>query len=45
VTEEAMPPGTFFDLDTIHILTAATIDKLRELYPPGHFEPRRFRQT
>ena len=43
VTEEAMPPGTFFDLATIHILTTATIDKLRELYPPGRFEPRRFR--
>jgi MOSC domain-containing protein len=43
VTEEAMPPGTFFDLATIHILTTATIDKLRELYPAGRFEPRRFR--
>jgi uncharacterized protein YcbX len=43
VTEEAMPPGTFFDLATIHILTTATIDKLRKLYPPGRFEPRRFR--
>jgi uncharacterized protein len=32
VTEEAMPPGTFFDLATIHILATATIDKLRE--PP-----------
>jgi hypothetical protein len=42
VTEEAMPPGTFFDLATIHILTTATIDKLRELYPQGRFEPRRF---
>jgi len=43
VTEEAMPPGTFFDLATIHILATATIDKLRELYPQGRFEPRRFR--
>jgi MOSC domain-containing protein len=43
VTEEAMPAGTFFDLATIHILTTSTIDKLRELYPPGRFEPRRFR--
>ena len=38
-----MPPGTFFDLATIHILATATIDKLRELYPQGRFEPRRFR--
>jgi uncharacterized protein len=43
VTEEAMPPGTFFDLATIHILTTATIDKLPELNPAGRFEPRRFR--
>jgi uncharacterized protein YcbX len=43
VTEEAMPPGAFFDLATLHILTTATIDKYRELYPAGRFEPRRFR--
>jgi MOSC domain-containing protein len=43
VTNEAMPPGTFFDLAVLHILTTATLDKLRELYPPGRFEPRRFR--
>ncbi|NMI02028.1 MOSC domain-containing protein [Pseudonocardia acidicola] len=43
VTEEAMPAGTFFDLATVHVLTTATIDRLRELYPRGRFEPRRFR--
>jgi MOSC domain-containing protein len=43
VTEEAMPPETLFDLATINILANATIDKLRELYLPGRFEPRRFR--
>jgi uncharacterized protein YcbX len=43
VTAKAMPPGTFFDLASIHILTTATIDKLRELNPAGRFEPRRFR--
>ena len=43
VTEEAMPAGTFFDLAVIHILTTATIDRLRELYPEGRFEVRRFR--
>jgi uncharacterized protein YcbX len=43
VTDEAMPPGTFFDLAVLHILTTATLDKLRELYPSGRFEPRRFR--
>src|SRR4029077_12476277 len=43
VTDEAMPPGTFFDLATVHLLTTATLDRLRELYPPGRFEVRRFR--
>ncbi|MGA2231949.1 MAG: MOSC domain-containing protein [Tepidisphaeraceae bacterium] len=43
VTEEAMPPGTFFDLAVLHVLTTSTIDKYRELYPAGRFEPRRFR--
>jgi uncharacterized protein YcbX len=27
----------------IHLLTTATLDRLRELYPPGRFEVRRFR--
>jgi MOSC domain-containing protein len=43
VTEENMPPGTFFDLAVLHILTTSTIDQYRSLYPAGRFEPRRFR--
>ncbi len=43
VTDEAMPVNTFFDLATIHVLTTATINRLRELYPLGRFEVRRFR--
>jgi uncharacterized protein YcbX len=43
VTDETMPPETFFDLAVIHVLTTATIDRLRELYPQGRFEVRRFR--
>ncbi len=43
VTDEAMPAGTFFDLATIHVLTTSTISRLRELYPEGRFEARRFR--
>ncbi|MGA3068532.1 MAG: MOSC domain-containing protein [Tepidisphaeraceae bacterium] len=43
VTDEAMPPGTFFDLAILHVLTTGTLDKLRQLYPGGRFEPRRFR--
>jgi uncharacterized protein len=43
VTEEAMPPQTFFDIAVIHLLTTSTINRLRELYPEGRFEVRRFR--
>ncbi len=43
VTEEDMPPETFFDFAVIHVLTTATIERLRELYPEGRFEVRRFR--
>ena len=43
VTDEEMPPETFFDLAVIHVLTTATINRLRELYPAGRFEVRRFR--
>jgi uncharacterized protein len=38
-----MPPGTFFDSAPLHLVTTATLDKLRVLYPAGRFEPRRFR--
>lgn len=43
VTDEAMPTQTFFDIAVIHLLTTSTIDRLRELYPEGRFEVRRFR--
>lgn len=43
VTEEEMPSGMFFDATPIHVLTTATIDRLRALYPQGRFEVRRFR--
>ena len=43
ITDESMPAGTFFDSAAIHVLTTATIDRLRELYPQGRFEVRRFR--
>jgi uncharacterized protein YcbX len=43
VTDEAMPPQTFFDIAVIHIFTTSTINRLRELYPEGRFEVRRFR--
>jgi hypothetical protein len=43
VTDEPIPQGTFFDVSTVHLLTTATLDRLRELYPAGRFEVRRFR--
>ncbi|MDQ3665229.1 MAG: MOSC domain-containing protein [Acidobacteriota bacterium] len=47
VTEERIagdaPEGTFFDYATVHLLTTATLECLRELYPQGRFEARRFR--
>src|SRR2546421_2368936 len=43
VTDFALPEGTFFDCAVVHVLTTATLDRLRELYPQGQFEGRRFR--
>jgi uncharacterized protein YcbX len=43
VTDEAMPSQTFFDIAVIHLLTTSSINRMRELYPEGRFEVRRFR--
>jgi uncharacterized protein len=43
VTDFTLPEGTFFDCATVHLLTTATLDRLGELYPKGHFAVRRFR--
>jgi uncharacterized protein len=43
VTDFDLPGGTFFDCATVHVLTTATLERLRELYPQGRFEVRRFR--
>lgn len=43
VTDFELPEGTFFDIGLVHLLTTATLDRLRELYPAGQFEVRRFR--
>ena len=43
VTDFEMPAGTFFDIAVVHLLTTATINRLRALYPDGRFEVRRFR--
>ena len=43
VTDFDLPEGTFFDAAVVHLLTTSTLDRLRELYPQGRFEARRFR--
>lgn len=43
VTDFVLPEGTFFDCAPVHLLTTATLDHLRELYPPGRAEVSRFR--
>jgi uncharacterized protein YcbX len=43
VTDFDLPEGTFFDCAVVHVMTTATLDRLRELYPQGRFEVRRFR--
>jgi uncharacterized protein YcbX len=43
ISSFTMPEGTFFDAGMVHLLTTATLERLRELYPKGRFEPRRFR--
>ncbi len=47
VTEESIalssPKGSFFDYAVAHVITTNTLNRLRELYPQGCFEARRFR--
>ena len=44
VTDFTLPEETsFLDVAMVHLLTTATLDRLRELYPQGRFEVRRFR--
>jgi uncharacterized protein YcbX len=37
------PPGTFFDLTTLSVMTTATLRRLAELEPEVNFDPRRYR--
>jgi uncharacterized protein len=40
---EGLPPGGFFDLAPLHLLTTASLRHFRELAPASDFDPRRFR--
>jgi uncharacterized protein YcbX len=37
------PPGTFFDVASLHLMTTATLHRLAELHPDGDFDVRRYR--
>ena len=39
VTDFTLPEGTFFDTAVVHVLTTATLNRLRELYPQGALSP------
>jgi uncharacterized protein YcbX len=39
----AAPPGTFFDLSALHLLTTSTLDALRAAGPDADFDVRRYR--
>lgn len=41
--EFTLPPGTFFDGATVHLLATTTLAKLHELNPGSSFDVRRFR--
>ena len=43
VTLEEAGDDPFFDLGAVHLLTTASLGKLRELYDAGDFDARRFR--
>jgi uncharacterized protein YcbX len=42
-TDFSLPQGTFFDCALVHVLTTATLKRLRSLHPQGAFDVRRFR--
>ena len=43
IFEFPLPPGTFFDCAAVHIMTTATLDRLRALSPASRCEVPRFR--
>ena len=43
ITTGSVAPGTFFDFGRVHLVTTASLDRMRTVYPAGDFDVRRFR--
>ncbi|MGW2823627.1 MOSC domain-containing protein [Streptomyces sp. NPDC001443] len=43
ITTGAVARGTFFDFGRVHLVTTSALARMREVYPGGDFDPRRFR--
>ncbi|WP_405969228.1 MOSC domain-containing protein [Streptomyces sp. NBC_00988] len=43
VTSGSVAPGTFFDFGQVHLVTTASLARMRTMYPAGDFDARRFR--
>lgn len=43
ITSGRVASGTFFDYGKVHLVTTASLQWLRQVYPAGDFDPRRFR--
>ncbi|MBJ7907036.1 MOSC domain-containing protein [Streptomyces sp. DSM 110735] len=43
ITSGRVAPGTFFDYGRVHLVTTASLARLRAAYPAGDFDARRFR--
>ncbi|MFF4397247.1 MOSC domain-containing protein [Streptomyces sp. NPDC001480] len=43
ITTGSVAPGTFFDFGRVHLVTTASLARMRQVYPTGDFDARRFR--
>ncbi|NNN30410.1 MOSC domain-containing protein [Streptomyces sp. S3(2020)] len=43
ITTGSVAAGTFFDFGQVHLVTTASLERMRTVYPAGDFDARRFR--
>jgi uncharacterized protein YcbX len=43
ITTGGVAPGTFFDFGRVHLVTTASLARMRTVHPAGDFDARRFR--